>query len=138
MSAVLSWNVPSQWTDCSIEVLEKGKFSHLCLMDKPPPHLLFGEAMCGNGLVEDGEDCDCGSLECSCCTAECTFPAGAQCSPHNGACCDDSCQIKPKGSLCRASANDCDIPEYCDGEEVVCPRNDFRHTGAECANGAGH
>jgi hypothetical protein len=66
------------------------------------------------------------------------LPPGAECSPLNGACCTDSCKIKKNGSLCRAIANDCDLAEYCDGASIVCPRNDFKHTGALCADGDGH
>ena len=139
MSAVISWDTPSLWSECSKNLLIE-KQSHLhCLKDKPAPRLLFGAPVCGNGILEIGEDCDCGSFDdCTCCTDECKLPKGAECSPLNGACCNDSCQIKRKGSLCRTEANDCDLPEYCDGDSIVCPRNDFKHTGAACADGTGH
>ena len=111
----------------------------MCLKDKPAPELLYGEPFCGNGVLEKGEDCDCGSsAKCTCCTKECKLKPGAECSPLNGACCTDSCEIKQRGSICRSIANDCDLAEYCDGASVLCPRNDFKHTGALCADGDGH
>lgn len=34
-----------------------------CLENKPSR--VFGDPVCGNGFREDGEDCDCGSSDCS-------------------------------------------------------------------------
>lgn len=48
-------------------------------------------SICGNGIVEIGEDCD-GS---SCCTPTCT--------------------IAPSKTICRPSINSCDRPEFCNG-----------------------
>ena len=140
MSAIISNDTPSKWSTCSEALLLslKEESSHSCLKDQPSADLLFGNPVCGNGIIEKGEDCDCGSQECNCCTNECKLPEGAECSPTNGKCCDDSCKIKRRGSICREEQNDCDLAEYCDGESVICPRNDFKHTGASCASGLGH
>ena len=140
MSAIISNDTPSKWSTCSREVLEsmQDEVSHSCLKDQPSADLLFGNPVCGNGIIEKGEQCDCGSHDCNCCTSECKLPEGAECSPTNGKCCDDNCKVKRKGSLCRQAESDCDLAEYCDGESVFCPRNDFKHTGATCASGHGH
>ena len=66
-------------------------------------------AFCGNKIVEDGEECDCGfdDEECSetCChprnsgrdgkrdERSCKLKAGAQCSPSVGPCCTEQCTL---------------------------------------------
>ena len=64
-----------------------------CLDDTPEPDLIYGEPICGNGLLEKGEDCDCGTQnqeECKsdCCNAAtCKFNQGADCDSADGPCC---------------------------------------------------
>uniref|UniRef100_A0A3Q2XXN8 Disintegrin domain-containing protein n=1 Tax=Hippocampus comes TaxID=109280 RepID=A0A3Q2XXN8_HIPCM len=53
---------------------------------------LVGGKRCGNGFVEEGEECDCGQ-ECTndCCNANnCTLKEGAQCA--HGVCCQ-GCKV---------------------------------------------
>ena len=61
MSSVLTPNpYPSRWSQCSIDELNDGfRFGNLnrCLFNRP------STSLCGNGLLEDGEACDCGSIE---------------------------------------------------------------------------
>ncbi|KAF9577447.1 hypothetical protein BGW38_007336, partial [Lunasporangiospora selenospora] len=71
--------------------------------------------ICGNGLKESGEDCDCGSPEsCAkdpCCDgATCKFKAGAICDDLNDDCCLN-CQLRPAGQVCRQAISECDIQE---------------------------
>lgn len=42
--------------------------------------------------------------------------------------------IKPKqmSSICRDSINSCDLPEYCDGLNPVCPPDFFVQNGLKC------
>ena len=50
----------------------------------------------------------------SCCNPDtCQFLANAKCDA--GVCCEN-CQLRPKGTLCRNSANECDFIEYCSGD----------------------
>ena len=45
-------------------------------------NLLFGEPVCGNGLKEKGEECDCGAEPCDCCDHQtCKLLPDAECSP---------------------------------------------------------
>ena len=138
MTAVIGWNPPTQWSSCSKTVLKQGLDEHKCMHDQPPRNLLYGEPQCGNGIQEEGEECDCGSKECDCCDYKtCKLLPGAECTPFDGVCCSDTCKIKSRGSLCREAVSECDVPEYCDGESLICPRNDFKHTGHQCAGGEG-
>ena len=62
------------------------------------------DSTCGNGTVDDAEECDA--------------------SENNGqpsSCCLSSCQLRATGETCRAAADDCDIAETCDGSTGACP-----------------
>ncbi|EPZ34918.1 Disintegrin-domain-containing protein [Rozella allomycis CSF55] len=93
-----------------------------------------GEAVCGNGIREGNEECDCGAncLNDSCCTLNCTLTANAKCSPTNDKCCTNSCQISPKGTLCRNSTGFCNSSETCDGSSSTCPPTNVLVDGTSC------
>ncbi len=80
---------------------------------------------CGNGIVETGEDCDCGGdAGCGgnrCCDARtCKFKNNAVCDDANEDCCRD-CQFAPATQVCRASTGECDPEEKCSGTGATCP-----------------
>jgi hypothetical protein len=90
--------------------------------------------VCGNGILEEGEQCDCGD-SCAtdaCCTEKCTFKSGAVCSDRNNPGCCSKCQIKPAGSVCRPSREFCDIPEMCNGATAICPTDKYLPDGTGC------
>eukprot|EP00063_Salmo_salar_P093713 XP_014068548.1 PREDICTED: disintegrin and metalloproteinase domain-containing protein 19-like isoform X2 [Salmo salar] len=107
-----------------------------CLFNLPNTRAMHGGQRCGNGYLEDGEECDCGDEEeCSspCCNANnCTLKAGADCS--HGVCCHN-CKLKSPGVLCRTPSGSCDLPEYCDGKAESCPSNLYLVDGTSCAGG---
>ncbi|KAG7241821.1 hypothetical protein INR49_024791 [Caranx melampygus] len=107
-----------------------------CLFNLPNTRAMYGGQRCGNGYLEDGEECDCGEEEeCTspCCNANnCTLKAGAECA--HGICCDN-CKLKSPGVLCRAPSGSCDLPEYCDGKAESCPANFYLVDGTSCAGG---
>lgn len=45
-------------------------------------------------------------------------------------------QLKQAGSVCRASAGECDLPEYCTGASQDCPDDSFEMNGKPCYNQA--
>ncbi|NXG00165.1 ADAM8 protein, partial [Sakesphorus luctuosus] len=110
-----------------------------CLLNAPRADELYGGPVCGNLFVERGEQCDCGTPEeCSdrCCNATtCQLREGAECA--QGECCQD-CKVKAAGVLCRASKNDCDLPEHCSGLSAECPEDVFQENGVSCQNGNGY
>uniref|UniRef100_G1PZ28 ADAM metallopeptidase domain 21 n=1 Tax=Myotis lucifugus TaxID=59463 RepID=G1PZ28_MYOLU len=97
---------------------------------------IFTLARCGNSVVEEGEQCDCGALHLCmkdpCCESNCTLSAGADCA--FGLCCKD-CQILPTGEVCRQEENDCDLPEWCNGTSYHCPEDVYLQNGIPCKGG---
>ncbi|XP_050712620.1 uncharacterized protein LOC126996286 [Eriocheir sinensis] len=90
------------------------------------------KAICGNGVVEIGEECDCGWEEdCDepCCfpmknnpkkyQTPCTLRPNKVCSPSQGPCCTHNCQMK-KGDKCRDD-NGCRDSSFCNGRGPECP-----------------
>ncbi|XP_068113650.1 disintegrin and metalloproteinase domain-containing protein 9-like isoform X1 [Hyperolius riggenbachi] len=106
-----------------------------CLRNPPDPGLVLSIPECGNGLVEHGEECDCGSVtDCKnpCCNAAtCRLTSGSQCA--QGMCCDN-CKYKVAGTPCRGTANICDLPEYCNGTSGLCPTDVYIMNGYSCNN----
>ncbi|XP_034547051.1 disintegrin and metalloproteinase domain-containing protein 28 isoform X2 [Notolabrus celidotus] len=141
MAAALSWNVPRSFSSCSSSNYEKYLTSRSpsCMQDIPDYRSLVAPAVCGNGFVEKGEQCDCGTLEeCTnpCCNATtCTLKEGSQCA--EGECCE-SCKILPRSWECRRKQDECDLPEYCDGKRATCPEDVFAVNGLECDGGLGY
>uniref|UniRef100_A0A665TVJ3 ADAM metallopeptidase domain 11 n=1 Tax=Echeneis naucrates TaxID=173247 RepID=A0A665TVJ3_ECHNA len=131
--------LPRKFSRCSIDeylrFLQQGGGS--CLFNKPSK--LLDPPECGNGYVEVGEECDCGSLvECArnganCCK-KCTLTHNAMCS--NGLCCRD-CRYELRGVTCRDAVNDCDISETCTGDSSQCPHNVHKLDGYMCDTGQG-
>lgn len=89
-------------------------------------------AICGNGVVEVGEECDCGWEED--CRDDCCFPQRrypppeeppcrltprSTCSPSQGPCCTSTCELK-FGDKCRDD-NGCRDASFCDGRGPQCP-----------------
>lgn len=103
----------------------------------------IAESQCGNGIVESGEDCDCGGAQgCGanpCCDpATCKFAAAAVCDPANEECCTSSCRFAAAGAVCRAATGVCDPQETCTGASPVCPADVTAPDGTGCgASGGG-
>jgi cysteine-rich repeat protein len=104
--------------------------------------------VCGDGMLDLGEDCDEGFLVNgtfgSCCDADCAFVAAATtCRDAAGACdvvdvCDGASAVCPDAKStaeCRPAAGVCDVAESCDGVGDDCPA-DAKNT-AECRAAAG-
>ena len=104
MNSFLRNPSPSQFSSCSSSdlhsALDKGVGG--CIYNSPLR--LFTDPICGNAFVEEGEECDCGSLsECPeidpCCEpGVCKLYQWAKCG--SGDCCHN-CSYTEQGVLCR-------------------------------------
>uniref|UniRef100_A0A8C5BIL4 ADAM metallopeptidase domain 22 n=1 Tax=Gadus morhua TaxID=8049 RepID=A0A8C5BIL4_GADMO len=129
--------LPKKFSECNVEEFHNflNSGGGACLFNKPLK--LLDPPECGNGFVEPGEECDCGSpVECAkegenCCN-RCTLTQGSKCS--NGLCCS-SCQFM--GVVCREAVNNCDIPENCTGNSSQCPPNVHKMDGYTCEKDQG-
>ncbi|GAA6213849.1 disintegrin and metalloproteinase domain-containing protein 8-like [Lates japonicus] len=132
---------PQLFSSCSQQQLSRflEEVNPACLLDIPSTDRIYGGPMCGNGFLEPGEECDCGTVEeCKnpCCNATtCKLSAGAQCA--EGECCHN-CQLKPTGSVCRPKTGDCDLAEYCTGFSASCPSDTYTQNGLPCNRGRGY
>ncbi|KAK4101048.1 hypothetical protein N658DRAFT_78371 [Parathielavia hyrcaniae] len=102
----------------------------------------FTGSQCGNGIVEQGEDCDCGGEEsCAsnpCCDpATCKYTAGSVCDPTNEECCTGQCTFMGNGTVCRDSTGSCDPQEVCSGTSAGCPADLSAPDGQACGSGDG-
>uniref|UniRef100_A0A8C7XXH7 ADAM metallopeptidase domain 22 n=1 Tax=Oryzias sinensis TaxID=183150 RepID=A0A8C7XXH7_9TELE len=133
----MGYYMPNKFSSCNVEeyhnFLNSG--GGVCLFNIPLK--LLNPPECGNGFLEPGEECDCGSpAECAregqnCCR-NCTLTKGSNCS--NGLCCNKCQRI---GVVCREAVNDCDIPENCSGNSSQCPPNVHKMDGYTCEKDQG-
>uniref|UniRef100_A0A8C6RCM9 Uncharacterized protein n=1 Tax=Nannospalax galili TaxID=1026970 RepID=A0A8C6RCM9_NANGA len=129
-------NINIRFSNCSYGMFLKTYDTTNCLHKIHRPLSILRVTFCGNGVVEDGEECDCGSeTMCRndpCCMKGCTLKYGAACS--FGLCCKD-CQFMPSGTVCRENNSECDLPEWCAGTSHECPEDVYVLDGTPCHGG---
>lgn len=135
-STVASEAQPTAFSDCSISQMDTflGSQTAACLDTRP----IEGGGVCGDGIIDAGEACDCGLSGCDgldpCCDeSTCQLAEGARCSALDP-CCDDTCGIVPASAnkVCRDRHPDCDVPETCDGVLPGCPADELAPAGDAC------
>ncbi|RCI16569.1 hypothetical protein L249_2430 [Ophiocordyceps polyrhachis-furcata BCC 54312] len=133
----------TQFSPCSIGNICSGFKTNMvkasCLTDNKNIKTITG-SQCGNGIVESGEDCDCGGEQgCRgnrCCDAKtCKFTTGSVCDPANEDCCGQNCRFASHGTVCRASTGVCDLAEVCTGDRAGCPADQHNNDGDACGEG---
>ena len=77
---------------------------------------------CGDGVLQNGEECDPGAPDGVCCDADCHVIPG----------CDSNCALRPAGSVCRPATGPCDVAEVCDGASPLCPADAGLADGTAC------
>jgi len=136
----------TQFSPCSIgnicSAMDRKSVDTECLSDNKNVVTITG-SQCGNGIVEQGEDCDCGGesgcKDNACCDPKtCKFTPNSICDPANEDCCTDQCQLASNGTVCRTSSGTCDLQETCTGTSATCPADRKAPDGQDCgADGSG-
>eukprot|EP01134_Creolimax_fragrantissima_P007004 CFRG7004T1 len=96
----------------------------------------YPEARCGNGIVENEEECDCGADPCpegSCCTNECELVG--DCDPRHDECCSLECAYSNASTVCR-TAGECLNEALCTGTSAKCPTSEPKPELEKCGNDA--
>ena len=133
----------TQFSPCSIGnicgFLDRRSAQVTCLNNNRGVSTFTG-SQCGNGIVEAGEDCDCGGAEsCKnnpCCNPNtCKYTTGSVCDPANEECCTAQCGFMGNGTVCRASTGSCDPQEVCPGTSAGCPADKNAPDGQSCGDG---
>ncbi|XP_064192462.1 disintegrin and metalloproteinase domain-containing protein 10-like isoform X2 [Anguilla rostrata] len=126
----------NRFSICSVrnitQVLDKKRGS--CFVES-------GQPICGNGLVEDGEQCDCGySDQCrdQCCFDanqadgnKCKLRPNKLCSPSQGPCCTRDCGFKTRNEKCREES-ECAHQGMCNGAQPHCPSSEPKANFTAC------
>uniref|UniRef100_A0A8C6PVL4 Disintegrin and metalloproteinase domain-containing protein 10 n=1 Tax=Nothobranchius furzeri TaxID=105023 RepID=A0A8C6PVL4_NOTFU len=126
----------NKFSVCSIrnisQVLEKKRGN--CFVES-------GQPICGNGLVEPGEECDCGySDQCKddCCydanqpdNKKCKLKPNKVCSPSQGPCCTRGCIYKGRNEKCR-DESECAHQGMCNGVSAQCPTSEPKANFTAC------
>src|SRR5262249_10544054 len=109
--------------------------------------VVWSENVCGNSIVDPGEDCDGGGTNGtpgSCCTVGCQFrTSGDVCRPVAGDCdfaetCDGTSPqcpadaLQPPTTVCRVATGPCDVAESCTGASAACRADGFVASGVAC------
>uniref|UniRef100_A0A671PHS5 Disintegrin and metalloproteinase domain-containing protein 10 n=1 Tax=Sinocyclocheilus anshuiensis TaxID=1608454 RepID=A0A671PHS5_9TELE len=126
----------NKFSICSIrnisQVLDKKRY--LCFVES-------GQPICGNGMVEANEQCDCGySDQCKdkCCYdasapegLKCKLKPDTLCSPSQGPCCTPECTFKFSDVKCREES-ECALKGMCSGNSAQCPTSTPKENFTSC------
>ncbi|TKR80870.1 hypothetical protein L596_014859 [Steinernema carpocapsae] len=128
----------NQFSECSIRTMHPVMARHSVKCFVAPI-----DSYCGNGVVEEGEDCDAGILlddyeQDPCCTTTCAFRIQPEkgkvtCSPKNSQCCLETCTVAPPTQICHYGvAERCTARTFCTGNSSGCPAWNVLPDGTDC------
>uniref|UniRef100_UPI00358EC166 disintegrin and metalloproteinase domain-containing protein 10-like isoform X2 n=1 Tax=Myxine glutinosa TaxID=7769 RepID=UPI00358EC166 len=102
------------------------------------------QQICGNQIMEEGEQCDCGfAKQCNdtCCYSadqaerqRCHLKPNAICSPSQGLCCTPECVFAPAEEQCHRES-ECSESSYCSGDTTSCPKPNPKSDMTLCKSG---
>lgn len=126
----------NKFSSCSIR-----NISAVLMKKKDDCFVVSGQPICGNGLVEAGEECDCGySDQCKdiCCYSaneeegkRCKLQPDKFCSPSQGPCCTEQCSFKGSSASCRQES-ECAQKGNCNGATAQCPASEPKANFTSC------
>jgi len=138
MSAVNNGKNLPDFSSCTTKVVDPLLTSYKCLITTGTEgERLTTPNLCGNGLWEVGEQCDCG-YSCNtskCCNTACQLLPGCKCNDQNSLCCSGGQILTTPGKICRPVNNydTCDLPDTCDGVTASCLQT-YAADGTSCSS----
>ncbi len=144
MATTAYYEIEVDWSSCThAEYLAKiDSAYHTCLLAADTT----ATSVCGNGIVEAGEECDCPDNDCTCydnccdgatCRLLSNSTWSAECSAVDGCCDETTCKIQAANTVCRAAESVCDTQEVCDGTSKSCPADSYLAYGTACTDANG-
>ncbi|XP_051765429.1 disintegrin and metalloproteinase domain-containing protein 10 [Ctenopharyngodon idella] len=126
-----------KFSPCSLR-----RMSHILNEKKDRCFVVSEQPICGNRIVEEGEECDVGHDESDpCCYSskepsgiECRLKPEKQCSPSQGLCCSSHCVFKQAGLMCERHS-ECRNQSVCSGSSAVCPEPPAKPDRTICSDG---
>ncbi|KAM9848627.1 disintegrin and metalloproteinase domain-containing protein 10 [Aulostomus maculatus] len=122
---------------CSIE-----RISKILQLKKDDCFVVSDQPICGNQIVEEGEECDVGHNDTDLCCystkepigVQCHLKSGKACSPSQGLCCTQDCGFKPAGQTCDEET-ECQREGVCSGLSALCPEPSAKENFTVCSEG---
>uniref|UniRef100_A0A8C5ET86 ADAM10 endopeptidase n=1 Tax=Gouania willdenowi TaxID=441366 RepID=A0A8C5ET86_GOUWI len=122
---------------CSIKHI-----SRILKQKKDDCFMVSDQPICGNQIVEEGEECDVGHNDTDLCCysakeavgVQCRLKPGQVCSPSQGLCCNQKCGFKPAGEMCDEET-DCQKDSVCSGSSPLCPEPNAKENLTVCSQG---
>uniref|UniRef100_UPI003AAAF00B disintegrin and metalloproteinase domain-containing protein 10 n=1 Tax=Centroberyx gerrardi TaxID=166262 RepID=UPI003AAAF00B len=126
-----------KFSPCSIKHISK-----ILRLKKDDCFLVSDQPICGNQIVEKGEECDIGHNDKDLCCFSANEPVGVQChlkpgkvcSPSQGLCCGQGCVFKLAEESCDEET-DCQRESVCSGLSSFCPDPSPKENLTVCSSG---
>ncbi|KAM4740038.1 disintegrin and metalloproteinase domain-containing protein 10 [Anableps anableps] len=126
-----------KFSPCSIKHISK-----ILNLKKDDCFVASNQPICGNQIVEEGEECDIGHNDTDLCCysaretvgVQCQLKPGKVCSPSQGLCCGQNCEFKALGQMCNEET-DCLKENACSGLSPDCPEPDPKENLTVCSKG---
>uniref|UniRef100_UPI0037E962CE disintegrin and metalloproteinase domain-containing protein 10 n=1 Tax=Semicossyphus pulcher TaxID=241346 RepID=UPI0037E962CE len=126
-----------KFSPCSIE-----QIGNILKLKKDDCFVVSDQPICGNQIVEEGEECDVGHNDTDLCCFSAKQPEGVQCrlkadkacSPSQGLCCSQDCSFRLEGQPCDEET-DCQKESVCSGLSPLCPAPSNKENLTVCSEG---